>query len=47
MRKVSGSVACNNKIFGDPIVGTVKECHCSADAGHYERDIAERNVKTC
>jgi len=28
-RPVNGSIACNNGIFGDPLVGTGKECRCS------------------
>lgn len=26
-RKMKGPVGCNNKTFGDPVVGTVKSCH--------------------
>ena len=27
-RNVHGSIGCNNGVFGDPLYGTVKECHC-------------------
>jgi len=30
-RTVSGSIACNNGVFGDPLPGTVKACYCRGD----------------
>mmetsp|Transcript_16854 Transcript_16854/g.23681 ORF Transcript_16854/g.23681 Transcript_16854/m.23681 type:complete len:716 (-) Transcript_16854:396-2543(-) len=31
-RRVKGSTHCSNGAFGDPIVGTVKDCFCKSDA---------------
>lgn len=29
-RRVTGTIACNNGVFGDPLPGTFKECRCSS-----------------
>ncbi len=31
--EATNSIACNNSTFGDPIRGTVKQCHYSSDGG--------------
>jgi len=32
-RSSSGTIPCNQKVFGDPLLGYSKQCYCEADSG--------------
>jgi len=38
-REVTGSIGCNNGVFGDPLPGTVKACYCRGEVNGRRRKL--------